>query len=727
MLYRNDVIQISESGLRYRILALDPKSNTAWLFALGNPKAFPEPRALDELRQLESAKGLERATGGPEIFLNHLTERATARRNTAWLRIKPLVENPQILERKLRGALVNARARELGCSEQTLYAGLRRYWAGGQTLDALIYATFRCGRKKDPGTGGRGRKPHKGRYEIYQITPKEYEKIDQVIRKRYLKKATASAAQAYQGLLEDFYSYRDGNGKIHIRPLGERPTKRQFYRLLGQRFGLEQTIRSREGDKEFERNHRAKLGSTIFDCLGVGDIYEFDATIADLWLVAEHDRSRIIGKPTLYLICDRRSQLIVGFYVGLESASWPAARQAILSIAEDKAALCQRYGVEYDPDDWPADGIFPKQFVADRGEMLSHDSSRLVTILDIPVVNLPSKRPDGKGSIECKFKLTRVTLADSAPGYEPPENVHKRCGKHYERDACLTLDEFIAHILNFIILHNRKIMQNYPLSSDQLSRNVSPSPREIWVDDVLHNGALGTRYDERHVRFALLERDVATVTRQGIRFKGCYYSCQEALRDGWFTRAGRGTYKLNISYDRRLVDAIYIHDPADRTRFITARLIEKSSSNRYKGFSFDEVKAWQYFENAIKRTGEQSNHQAVADFHAAVNPIAKAAHKNMRLVTKGKSRRSRRADVKLDRENERRERRRNEAAMPSINETPGRAPAAIIPLTPRPATDTDITAIPSPAASDNAPGASPSLAEKIRLKRQEMLHEYTTD
>src|SRR5690606_24251979 len=84
------------------------------------------------------------------------------------------------------------------------------------------------------------------------------------------------------------------------------------------------------------------------DCLGVGHYYEIDATIADIYLVSSEDVNKIIGKPTLYLIIDRKSRLIVGFYFGLENASWNGAMQAILCISENKRGLCARYGVRSD-------------------------------------------------------------------------------------------------------------------------------------------------------------------------------------------------------------------------------------------------------------------------------------------------------------------------------------------------------------------------------------------
>ena len=88
--------------------------------------------------------------------------------------------------------------------------------------------------------------------------------------------------------------------------------------------------------------------------------------------------------------------------------------QAIKSIAEDKLALCQRHGVPYDPADWPAHGVFPKEFIADRGsDVLSDNSTLLVDGLEIGVRNLPARRADHKPLVECGFKLLQRSMADA--------------------------------------------------------------------------------------------------------------------------------------------------------------------------------------------------------------------------------------------------------------------------------------------------------------------------
>ena len=79
-------------------------------------------------------------------------------------------------------------------------------------------------------------------------------------------------AAAHQLLRERHYTVTDGNGKRWLTHAGGHPSFRQFSRFLRNKFSLETRIRSREGDKDFERDHRAKLGSVLEGCRGVGNV-----------------------------------------------------------------------------------------------------------------------------------------------------------------------------------------------------------------------------------------------------------------------------------------------------------------------------------------------------------------------------------------------------------------------------------------------------------------------
>jgi hypothetical protein len=271
-----------------------------------------------------------------------LSKAATERRDSAMSRIAPIVADhfkPRVFTPTGRAALIEERAAQLGCSERTLHKDLRRYWQGGQTPQALVANYHRSGRSVAHVTAGRGRTP-KGKDETYQLSKIDIVYFHEVISKRYLKDKRTTAIDAYNHMLAAKYSFIDGNGKKCIKPIGEYPSKRQFRHYLNSNFSLESRLRGREGDKDFERDHRAKVGTIAMDCLGVGHIYEIDATICDVYLVSSVDVTKIVGKPTYYLIIDRQSRLIVGFYIGLENASWICAMEAIrLSCALTTACL----------------------------------------------------------------------------------------------------------------------------------------------------------------------------------------------------------------------------------------------------------------------------------------------------------------------------------------------------------------------------------------------------
>jgi len=701
-MFRNDVFM--DSGHPTRLLSAF--ADQAWVIRLDDPKALPQQKATNELNELEPISGKE-VDPMNRFQSGRASHKAVERRNKAWERIKPLIDNSAIFDPATRGPLVTARAEVLGCSKQTLMKDLRRYWQGGQTMDALLGLFHRCGVSSDGKPVRRGRKPKHIDYQVYVLGNEDKAWIESILKNEYVKRDLHTYQSAYRRLLELRYAYQDGNGARYLLPLGERPTFKQFlyqaHKILG-----DEIILRRKGDKNFEQNHRARLGSIMEACHGVGHVYEIDASIADVYLVSSADRTKIVGKPTLFLIKDRFSRLIVGWYIGFESASWTSAMMAILSITEDKAALCQRYGIPYNSADWPAHGVFPQEFVGDRGEMLSKNSSQICDGLAITVTNAPSMRPDRKSVVECGFRLLHSTIRDSVPGYEPQENVQKRRGQKYDQDACLTLEEFKRVMLANIITHNRMVMTAYPLSPSMIDAGIEPSPLSIWRHEAPKRMGVLTRYPAEWARFKLLPTGKAVISREGIFFKDCWYSCQEAIDQGWFVSAGKGRASISVAYDPRLTDEIFLHDTTDRTKFITARLLPKSL--QYQGLSFDEVSYFERQRDKIRARGTQSNYQVMADFHQQIDPTVGHALTDMRAQAKGRSRKSRKADIKQDRLVERHMQRQEEARMPAAE--------TFIPKNAE-STAPEVEAVPSTETASHTPL---TLQQKLRLKRQEMLN-----
>jgi putative transposase len=504
-----------------------------------------------------------------------------------WTREKPLFDSIDLLlDCDTRARLIPELAAQIGCAPATLETSCRRYWQRGQTKSALLPDYYNSGRHDGGTTAKRGRRPSKeNEYAIYQLEQVDHDLIRKVIDEVYLRKdSCATAVDAYDHLIDNHYQYLDGNGESFERPLGERPTLRQFRHILKKLVPKEVRIRRREGDRSFVRDHAPALEDTIRDCLGVGHKYEIDASIADVLIVSQFDRSKVIGKATIYFIIDRRSRLIVGFYVGLETASWDTALEAILSIFEDKQALCTRYGVEYNPRDWPAHCVMSQNFVADHAELFSRYSDALTEHFNVTMENPTAEAPNFKPNVETQFARIKVTFRTS-PGFDPPEKKGMRRKKNYAKDAALTLFELVKHVLEAVIAHNRAPLANDLRKPDQVLRKVEKSPIGLWNDGMTQRSGKGRHYDYAEVMQYLLPTDTATVSRTEIKFKSLYYTSDDPILRRILVDLGDRREKLKVSFDRRCVDIIWIW--TSDSRAVPAVLAGMSAD--YSGLSFAEV------------------------------------------------------------------------------------------------------------------------------------------
>jgi len=729
MIFKNDVFEAVD-GCLYRVLKPTTGPDRGWVINITREHQWPIERDFGVLRQHSPSRAPGARQALPDFAF--YSEKLRTRAYAAYDAIKPLLysedgtENLAIYDEHERSRLARKRADELGMSKNTVYRYLHLWWSQGQSVVVLVPGYTRSGKNQAKGTGRKGRRPDDGRYPIFQMGPDDIKFARKIIEKEFLKKPLATLTDVHADLCDKQYSFVDGNGERHTLPEGERPSIHQVRGVLKRYFTPEQSLRAKKGDKEFEREHNALLGSSQEECVGVGHIYEIDATIADVFLVAIANRADIIGKPTLYLIYDRKSRLCVGFYVGLENASWTGAMLAILSIATDKRALCARYNVPYDPNDWPADGVFPAKFLGDRGEMASKNSDRICDGMESTVSNTQSLLPIRKGLVECGFKLTHQSIKNDTPGYEPPFNAKKRRAIKYHLDAALTLDEFVSNILHSIIKHNRTVMKGYPLPSDYVLDGTPAIPRVLWEEDIVHNTGSVSRYSYEYLHKQLLPRGQATVTQHGIDFEGCMYGCGDNTVRQWMITAGmNGTFKVKCSYDPRLADSIIIYSSSGES--FTCSLT--GDSKGYAGYSFAEVKYILVEKRKLDKAQADNTLQEKVRLKRHIRGISAPAVKAARAATAGIARSARRADTAAARNEEKTRRRRTEVVMPRTSASLD-PKSNVISLTPRAAIaessrdgiggqQDKFTVTP---INPLAPAKS-SVAEFLRRKAQEMTNE----
>lgn len=727
MLYKNDVFEAAD-GCQYRVLKPTKGPEYGWVINISQAHQWPVERDFGVLRQHQTADNTESRRTLPDFAF--YPKRSQDRAKAAYEVIRPLLyndddsENTRIFHEAERSRLVRKRANELGISKTTVYRYLNLWWSQGQSKIVLTPGYTTSEKRNAIGTSGKGRRPDDERYAIFQMSADDVKFCEQIIQKKFIKKALRTLTGVYAELCEKHYSFVDGNGKSLLKPEGERPSIHQLRGVLKKHFTIEETLRGKKGDKEFEREHDAFFGTSQEGVYGVGHIYEIDATIADVFLVAMANRASIIGKPTLYLIYDRKSRLCTGFYVGLENASWTGAMLAILSIATDKRALCAKYGVEYDPADWPADGVFPARFVGDRGEMASKNSDRICDGMESTISNTQSLLPIRKGLVECGFKLTHQSIKDEMPGYDPPFNSKKRRAVQYPLDAALTLDEFISNILQSIVRHNRTVMEGYPLSPEHILAGTPAIPRALWNEDIANNTGSVSRYPYEYLQKQLLPRSQGTVTQEGIQVEELLYKSDDNAVKQWMISAGvNGNFKVSYSYDARLVDSIIVYGSHGDS--FSCQL--KGDSKQYAGYSFAEVKFIFTEKRRLDKSQGQNKLQERVNLARHIRQIAEPAVKAAKVATAGAARSTRRADTAAARQAEKTLRRQNEVVMPAA--TPASAPNNVIPLVSRASNDDNTnrnTAGLSETGSMQTEPVAPakvSVAEILRRKAMEKTNE----
>ena len=669
LLLVNDVFEFN--GTRRRLVHVAKHANAAYTVALGAPiDADPFRWNLTDLSDLASELANDKKPKLRVVTETSAIDRPVNAgrhdlivRDLRWARIKDLVRHPGVWEQETRVALLAAHAKAIGVSTKTLRANLRMWWAGGQTPDALLGNSYRCGRieASTPGAlsftetspngpvtvvfapakkNARGRRPKEGNYVPLALPPELRSTILEVARAHYEDDACKTVRGATTVVLTDLFSLKDADGKplrdaddnAVLKPPGQRPSFHQVRYLLKRSLVISATYKRRHGAANYDNNHAPSTGSVLDDCLGPGDVYEIDATIIDVYVVATVNRRVIIGKPTLFLIIDRWSRLIVGFYISLENPSWSEATQAILSISGDWEALCKRLGVTYHERDWPARGVQPNRYFGDRADMITYASNALCDGVAVQVTNAPALMSKDKSLVESGFLTTSVPLREHVDGYEPPTNPFKRRAKKYHKDGALTFNETAAVFLRGVIAHNRKEKAGYQASAEEILNDLPCNPRDIYARGIAQRMGSAARMPIDVMRRKLMPRAVGQVKVDGVHFKGCIYESKD-LRE-WFTRASlKGIFDVAIAYTPNLVDKVIVLDPFDDRKEHIVSLTTTSAD--FAGYSFAEVMFVQQAKGTKARAAEKYNEaQDVARLQDIRN-VTRPAVAEMKVATRG--------------------------------------------------------------------------------------------
>ncbi|MFS8974561.1 DDE-type integrase/transposase/recombinase [Cupriavidus necator] len=543
----------------YRIVWTGKDSATTFLVRVDGAEdwiAHTATRALQARLAPDYADidALELVDRAEDPFLASHRAEPTQRAAKRFALIKELVSGDN-LYRVLAGirttALYEACGKEAGKSRQTIAQWVKLYLTRGLCADALDGDLHHC--------GGRGQRRNTTR---------------KIGRPRSVTAGVGTQVDARgRGILNaGFFMYKAKNLSykqvkefidLHYCrdwAVGARYTVGQVRYYIEQAESVVAREKRRQGARNFKLKSRPYHGkSRVY---GPGAEYQIDATVADIYLVSALNRAQVVGRPTIYIVTDTFSRLIVGFYVGFENPSILGAALAMESVVTPKVELCRGYGLTLDEAHWPSHHL-PARILHDRGsEFMSFLAwQRLKGRYGVDFDNAPPFRPDWKAIVESRFHLLKKEWGPYVPGLVE-RDYQERGGADYRLDAHLTLQEFTKVFVSGVVKYNNRPLEDIDHLPEFVAEGLPPSPVELWKFGVRHFSGLLRSEAIDAVRACVYPRATVRVTKEGIAFGTRFYETPRSVAEQWFSRARfDGSWTVDLACDPAAPERAYlIHD-----------------------------------------------------------------------------------------------------------------------------------------------------------------------
>jgi hypothetical protein len=204
-----------------------------------------------------------------------------------------------------------------------------------------------------------------------------------------------------------------------------------------------------------------------------------------------------------------------------------------------------------------------------------------------------------------------------SPGCRP-----YRCAADGELDPAAF---FKILVLAMAHRNTRTIKDKYQTMAAMMD-NIPAIPIKMWNHSIARfSGSLRITPEPDVLRFLLFPRDKADVNGEGkgLVFRGLYYSNPVLMDSGAFVKARdrHRNSRLDVVYDPRLIDVIYLVCDSNRTKIQPCFLSDRSACLRGRHLTFDDVKGIQDEKAFLNDHGAKIQEQARIEYKSAVNDI----------------------------------------------------------------------------------------------------------
>ena len=508
-------------------------------------------------------------------------------------------------------------AKELGVSKRTVRRRFKKYVLSGRHFGSLI------DKRHDPAPAKKRHIVHRlGRHyadgtvnEI--VTDEETEKMLATIWILFHKNGY-NITRAYEEVIaEPIHTYIEENGIVNMIDV----PRTKFLTLAQARYYCRKRMNGltvqqyKNGPIQLVNNHRVLTGNSQTGVSRVGQIFQTDACELDVYLVDAKTRSKVVGKPILYLLIDVYSQIIVGASVHLMNNSVDGFCDAFLSMLTDHNEQTKPYGVTCTQETFPS-RIKPDFFLVDQGsDFVSEAFRQGCRSTFITETFCPAGVASLKGLVENAFERIQHALAPilhmkgGVNHYDPHQT------KTAQKTACLTIDDIRTLAYREIIACNTRSMSGLCLTADQKENNVhSPSDLYRYYAENEFDPVNITPERAMSLAFGFMSKKRCLIwTRAGIVWAG-KHDLIYFIDNDWFKKIvldKAKQKKAKIRVDERDVSFVYMN--YDNRIYKIPLSAGREQLESYKGMSWNDVDELDkaYYENRSKQEWKDSVERAM--------------------------------------------------------------------------------------------------------------------
>ncbi|MFN4350784.1 MAG: hypothetical protein ACK4F6_08250 [Hylemonella sp.] len=520
-----------------------------------------------------------------------------------------------------RGQLAHEFVKSGQGSKPFFYNTLRLWWQGGCVESSLVTKFPNCGRKGErrvqevvdkkpgrprtvqPGVGlaitlvhlrnmrvawsrspvGRDGRNLRSAY-TWMLQARYYDELTLAPPEKPRRRAVAAA-------LSDSASESSILGAelaLEVRNYDLVPSFEQFRYHWQKEFSYAERKLNRLQRRRFDLAFKPLLTGTLVDVRGPGTRYYIDATVLDVYCVSRLNRNRIVGRPTLYIVADQFSRMVVGIYVGLEPPCWAGAMLALWNCSLDKVKFCAQFGVDISPEEWPT-GYMPIHLMGDRGELSANLAELLARAFGLDVENSWAYAGEAKGVVERWFNTLQAKFGLFMPGFVDKE-FSGRDAEPAALRAALDIHEITRMVILAVLHANHRVVRGYEGVPELVSDKVPFVPVELWRWGVENLRSDVRQFDSAYLTRNLWPSGTMKFSRRALQFyRGLYFMGANLQDEPWFAQAFAKRTEVETRFNPGDVTRAILLPPNLRSGQIDVSLTRRSS--RFAGLTYSEVLA----------------------------------------------------------------------------------------------------------------------------------------